>query len=71
MSSRSMRQAPPRGELCRWLQVSTETLYRWKRKCGGLDVSEARRLRLLEGGNRRLKRLVAEPALGKGATPLA
>ena len=51
------------GELCRRLGVSEQTLYRWKRKYGGLAVNEARRLRLLEEENARLKRLVAEQAL--------
>lgn len=50
-------------DLCRRLGVATETLYNWKRKYGGLEVSEARRLRALEDENRRLKRLVAEQAL--------
>jgi len=48
------------GELCRRLGISQETLYRWKRKYGGMEVSEARRLRALEEENRRLKRLVAD-----------
>ena len=51
------------GELCRRLGISQETLYRWKRKYGGLEVSEARRLRVLEEENRRLKRLVADQML--------
>jgi len=51
------------GELCRRLGISQETLYRWKRKYGGMEVSEARRLRALEEENRRLKRLVADQAL--------
>lgn len=51
------------GELCRRLGVSQDTLYRWKRKYGGLEVNEAKRLRTLEEENRRLKRLVAEQAL--------
>ncbi len=51
------------GELCRRLGISNETLYNWKRKYGGLDVSEARRLKALEEENRRLKRIVAEQAL--------
>lgn len=42
---------------------TTETLYNWKRKYGGLDVSEARRLRALEEENRQLKRIVADQAL--------
>jgi len=53
----------PAGELCRRLGVSHETLYRWKRKYGGLEVSDARRLRALVEENSRLKRLVAEQAL--------
>ena len=65
-------EVPPggTGELCRRLGVSTETLYRWRRKYGGMEVSEARRLRGLEEENsrrcrrrQRLKRLVADQAL--------
>jgi len=65
-------EVPPggTGELCRRLGVSTETLYRWRRKYGGMEVSEARRLRVLEEENsrrcrrrQRLKRLVADQAL--------
>jgi putative transposase len=51
------------GKPCRRLGVSHETLYRWKRKYGGLEMNEARRLRALEEENRRLKRLVADQAL--------
>ena len=51
------------GELCRRLGIATETLYNWKRKYGGLEVSEARRLRALEDENRQLKRIVAEQAV--------
>ena len=51
------------GELCRRLGISPETLYRWKRKYGGMEASEARRLRALEEENRRLKRLVADQML--------
>lgn len=51
------------GELCRRLGVTETTLYRWKRKYGGLQVSEAKRLRALEEENRQLKRLVADQAL--------
>jgi len=53
----------PAKELCRRLGVGVETLYRWKRKYGGMEVSEARRLRALEDENRRLKRIVADQAL--------
>jgi putative transposase len=48
------------GELCRKHGVSDQTFYRWRRKFGGLSVSEARRLKDLEKENSRLKRLLAE-----------
>lgn len=54
-------------ELCRRLGVSQETVYRWKRKYGGLEVSEARRLRELEEENQRLKKLLAEQVLDNAA----
>ena len=50
-------------ELARRHGVAENTIYRWKAKYGGLDVSEAKRLRQLEDENRRLKRMVAEQAL--------
>ena len=48
------------GELCREHGVSEQTFYRWRRKYGGLSVSESRRLKSLEKENSRLKRLLAE-----------
>ena len=53
----------PVPELLRTHGIAQGTLYRWKAKYGGLDVSEAKRLRALEEENRRLKRLVADQAL--------
>ena len=53
--------------LCRRHGICAQTLYRWKRKYGGLQVPEARRLKLLEEENARLKRLVAEQALDNQA----
>lgn len=53
----------PQPDLLRKHGISQGTFYRWKAKYGGLDVSEARRLKSLEDENRRLKRLVADPAL--------
>jgi putative transposase len=50
-------------DACRPHQISEQTYYRWKQKYGGLDVSEARRLKELEEENHRLKRLVADQAL--------
>jgi putative transposase len=43
--------------------ISLDTLYRWKRKYGGVDRPELQRLQALEDENRRLKRLVADQAL--------
>ncbi|MGC2617361.1 MAG: IS3 family transposase, partial [Terracidiphilus sp.] len=51
------------AELCRKHGISDKTFYRWKAKYGGLEVSEAQRLRQLEEENRKLKQLVAEQAL--------
>jgi putative transposase len=53
----------PQPDLLRKHGISQGTFYRWKAKYGGLDVSEARRLKSLEDENRRLKRLVADQAL--------
>ena len=50
-------------DLLRKHGISAGTYYRWKAKYGGMEVSEARRLKALEEENRRLKRLVAEQAL--------
>ena len=50
-------------DLCREIGVSTATFYKWKAKYGGLELSDARRLKGLEEENRRLKRLVANQAL--------
>lgn len=50
-------------ELCRRHGITETTFYRWRKKYGGLQVSEARRLKTLEEENRRLKRLVADQAL--------
>jgi putative transposase len=50
-------------DLCRKHGITEPTFYRWKRKYGGMDVSETKRLKALEEENRRLKQLVAEQAL--------
>ena len=47
--------------------ISEQTFHRWKAKYGGLDVSEARRLKVLEDENRRLKHLVADLTLDNQA----
>ncbi len=52
-------------DVARDLGVNVQTLYRWRKRFGGLDVNEARRLKQLEDENRRLKRLVADLTLDK------
>ena len=54
-------------ELCRRHGISDATFYKWKARYGGLEVSEARRLRSLEDENRRLKKLLAEAMLDNAA----
>ena len=51
------------GELARRHGVSEATIYNWKAKYGGLEVSEAKRLRSLEDENAKLKRLLADAML--------
>lgn len=51
------------ADLCRRHNISKATYYAWKSKFGGMDVSEARRLKALEAENSKLKRLVADQAL--------
>jgi putative transposase len=51
------------AEVCRRHGVSSATFYKWKAKFGGLDVSEARRLKALEDENARLKRMLADAML--------
>jgi putative transposase len=53
----------PVKDLCRKHGISEQTYYRWKAKYGGMDISEARRLRSLEDENRRLKTVVADLTL--------
>ncbi|SDD96912.1 putative transposase [Aquimonas voraii] len=52
-------------EVCRKMGVSQATFYLWRKKFGGLGVSELRRLRQLEEENRKLKQLVADLSLDK------
>jgi putative transposase len=51
------------GDVCREHNISEQTYYRWKRKYGGMEPNEARRMKDLEEENQRLKRLVADQAL--------
>jgi putative transposase len=51
------------ADVCRNHGISSATFYKWKAKYGGLDVSDAKRLKSLEDENAKLKRLLAEAAL--------
>ena len=53
------------AEVCRKMGISEATFYNWKKKYGGLGVSELRRLKQLEEENSRLKRMVADLSLDK------
>jgi len=58
--------AAPGAKLAEWLRrhgISQPTFYAWRRKYGGMQADEAKRLRVLEDENRRLKRAVADQAL--------
>jgi putative transposase len=54
-------------DLCREYGISAATFYGWRSKLGGVDVSEAQRLRHMEEENRRLKQLVADLSLDREA----
>ena len=53
----------PTADVCRKHGISSATFYKWKAKFGGLDVSDARRLKALEDENGKLKKLLAETML--------
>ena len=55
------------ADICRELGISQGTFYKWKAKFGGMDVSEAKRLKALEDENRRLKQMVVDLSLDKQA----
>ena len=55
------------ADLCRKHGVSDASIYKWKAKFGGMEVSEAKRLRTLEDENTRLKRLLADAMLDNAA----
>ena len=61
--SRQGDAGAPIAELCRKHEITRTTYYRWKRKYGGMEVSEVKRLRKVEEENRRLRRLVADQAV--------
>src|SRR5262249_32906786 len=57
---------PPK-DVCRKHGISEQTLYRWKARFDGLELSDARRLKGLEDENRKLKRLLADALLDNAA----
>jgi putative transposase len=59
------------ADLCRKEGFSTATFYKWRAKFGGMDASDAKRLRELEAENTRLKKLLAEAALDNEALKVA
>ncbi len=60
---REQEAGVPVADLCRKHGLSSPTFYKWKAKYGGLNVSEARRLKALEDENARLKRMLADAML--------
>ncbi len=60
---REQETGVPVADLCRKHGLSSPTFYKWKAKFGGMDVSEARRLKALEDENAKLKRLLADAML--------
>ena len=61
------RRGAKTSDLCRKHGISEATFYNWKSRFGGLEVSEARRLKALEGENAKLKRLLADAMLDNAA----
>lgn len=55
------------SEICRKYGISDGTYYNWKAKYGGMTVSDARRLKVIENENHRLKRIVADLTLDNSA----
>ena len=60
---REQEAGSPTADVCRKHGISGATFYKWKSKFGGLDVSDARRLKALEDENAKLKKLLAETML--------
>ncbi len=51
------------GQACKTLEISNQTYYRWRREYGGMDVTQARKLKEMEKENTQLKKLVADLSL--------
>jgi putative transposase len=60
---REQEAGSPTADVCRKHGISSATFYKWKAKFGGLEVSDAKRLRSLEDENSKLKKLLAETML--------
>jgi putative transposase len=60
---REQEQGLATAEVCRRHGISSATFFKWKAKFGGMDVSDARRLKVLEDENAKLKKLLAEAML--------
>ena len=60
---REQEAGRPTADVCRKHGISAGTFYKWRAKYGGLDVSDARRLKALEDENAKLKKLLAETML--------
>jgi putative transposase len=67
---REAESGTPVKELCRRAGISTVTFYKWKNKYVDMEISEVRRMRLLEDENARLKKIVAQQALDIDALKL-
>ena len=65
MALRQAEAGTPVADICRKLEITETTFYRWKKKFGGLGVSELRELRQIRDENRQLKGLVADLTLDK------
>jgi len=65
MALRQAEAGTPVVEICRKLQVTEQTFYRWKKKYGSLGTPEVRELRQLRDENKKLKQLVADLTLDK------
>ena len=53
------------AQVCKDLAIAEQTYYRWRKEYGGMKLDQAKRLKQLEGGNARLKRLLADAELDK------
>ena len=58
-----LAKGQPLGAVCKKIEVTEQTYYRWRKEYGGLRLDQAKRLRELERENARLKRVVADQAL--------